>query len=464
MTIPKAVRLFPVLYNIKDFLQQDHPKHHPDSSQYMPYWETIERYCIEGKWGHDFKDGKGGWRYMPGFLYYYINCCIISDEDEDGNSTKKINPLLRDVEWYLSYAWIAARGFSGFEEDEEYTCHRLVEKVQLGIELTGKEEIQLRKKDEFLRKANGEYKTYIEARAYLHQTFDKPMGLPLYHNRALNLFVLGSRGFGKDLEENTLVYKEDGPVPIKDIQVGDFIYGRDGALTKVIDKANFYNQLQYQITFSDGRKIECGGGHLWTVFKAGKKEPVTLPLKEIYKSYLSTERDNVKGKKRDSKFFIPKNEPMAFPEKELPIDPYFLGQWLGDGSKHRVGVTTEDQETVDYLYQVANKWGVKVVINKNEVKTCPTYHLTSGVGGINHPRPLRDVFVKLNLLHNKHIPSIYLKGSIEQRIRLLKGLMDSDGYCASNSNCEYVTTDPNIKDGMKKKESGYFQSRAFASV
>jgi len=114
----KAVKLFPTLYNIKPFLNRDHPLHHPDSLDYSTYWEEQEKRCLEGLWGLDKDGDKGGWRFMPGNLYYYINFCVIEDEDDSGNTVAVINPLLRDVDWLLTYGWLTARGFSGFEDDK----------------------------------------------------------------------------------------------------------------------------------------------------------------------------------------------------------------------------------------------------------------------------------------------------------------------------------------------------------
>lgn len=193
------VQMMPELYNIAPCMNQKHPEYHPSSMRYTDYWETQEERCVEGFWFEDVKPGDpttGGWRYMPGNLYYYINFCVIDAEDEKGNSVKVIHPLLRDVDWILTYGWITARGFSGFEEDEEFTCHRIVKKIEDNIELTPKERDNLHKIDH-IHKIDGTYKTYIESRKYLYQTHDRNLGKALYDNTAKNFFVLGSRGFGK---------------------------------------------------------------------------------------------------------------------------------------------------------------------------------------------------------------------------------------------------------------------------
>lgn len=195
----KAPRMFPLLYDISDFKIDSHPEYHPDSTKFEKYWEKMEIMCLEGMWGDDSNESNGGWRYMPGFLFYYVNFCIIDDEDDKGNTTARIKPMLRDVEWLLSYGWMTCRGFSGFEGDLNVTSHRLVKKIEdLGEEsLTGKEKRILKKIEHSIKKPDGTYKDYVESRDYLYETHSHPMGKPYYYNQALNFFVLGSRGFGK---------------------------------------------------------------------------------------------------------------------------------------------------------------------------------------------------------------------------------------------------------------------------
>lgn len=190
MNKPTATRLFPILHSIDDFVSNNHPVLHPDSRAYEKYWEEQEKYCVEGKWGEDKnkETDEGGWRYMPANLYFYINMWKILHLDKKNKSRKIISPYLRDVEWLLSYGWLTARGFSGFEDDDEVTCNRLV------VNYDPEGPIILPKE---CYNSEGELKRYVEARKYLYQTHEKPLGRALYQNDAKNFFVLGARGFGK---------------------------------------------------------------------------------------------------------------------------------------------------------------------------------------------------------------------------------------------------------------------------
>jgi hypothetical protein len=202
----KIVRLFPLLHNIKPFLVKDHPEYHPATKDYEEYWEEHEKRCIEGLWGldQDKETKEGGWRYCPPQLYYYVNFCVIEDEDESSNSSEVIIPRLRDIEWIFFTNWLICRGFSGFQNDKEYTSNALVYKLEQGIDLNPKDRKRL-SIAKHIYKDDGSYKKYIHPREYLYKTHNKPLGLPLYENTALNLLWLASRGIGKSFIAAALI-------------------------------------------------------------------------------------------------------------------------------------------------------------------------------------------------------------------------------------------------------------------
>jgi hypothetical protein len=194
--------------NRNNFLIDEVKIYHPKSKVYIDYWKRHKKRCIEGFWSIDDSEVKvdleksdaeiqtiksNKWRWMTPNLYFYVNFGIIMHKEEDGPkaaSRKKIRPSLRDLEWEFFYNWIEARGFSGFEDDDEYTCNREVLNYseQLSISPTFSKDCY---------KKDGTLKTYIPARQYLRSYFDRPMGRALYNNQAKNMTMLGSRGGGK---------------------------------------------------------------------------------------------------------------------------------------------------------------------------------------------------------------------------------------------------------------------------
>lgn len=189
--------------NRSNFLFRDFPSYHPESIKYIELWKGIKQRIIEGYWGQDThnKSEKGMWRFMPPQLYFYANLCYILHKKEGAAKNaprRKVHPNLDDIDWDFSYKWLEARGFSGFSDDEEYTCCRDVELFHKGKLL--EEDIP---KSCYNKK--GILKKYTPTRTYINKLFDKPLGLPLYDNEAKNLVLLGARGAGKSFWAGQLV-------------------------------------------------------------------------------------------------------------------------------------------------------------------------------------------------------------------------------------------------------------------
>ena len=120
----------------------DIPKLHPDSTKYLEFWRDAKTKCIEGLWANDFD----GYRYMPGFLFFYINFCRILDVNESTKTRRSIRPLLRDVEWEIAYMMLEARGFSGWRDDPDFTSNLKVKDVEDGNTTSHKEVMKKYKK------------------------------------------------------------------------------------------------------------------------------------------------------------------------------------------------------------------------------------------------------------------------------------------------------------------------------
>lgn len=162
------------------------PKLHPDSTSYINYWKEQKKFCIEGKWGNDFDS----YRYMPPFLYFYVNFCKILDFDNLTKTRKNIKPTLTDLMWELAYMIMEAKGFSGYTQDNIYSAS-----TELYLYL--KDNKKKKPKNIHCYDKDGNLKQYKSPRELLRELHNTPKGLPLYHNEAKNTFVLGSRGSGK---------------------------------------------------------------------------------------------------------------------------------------------------------------------------------------------------------------------------------------------------------------------------
>ena len=114
--------------------------------------------------------------------------------------------------------------------------------------------------------------------------------------------------------------------------------------------------------------------------------------------------------------------------RKTKIEPYFLGLWLGDGSKENVKITTADIEVIEYIKSYSKRLGLQVT-KYNGKNRCSDYSITNGkiiCGRIKFS--LQKLLRNEALINNKHIPNNYLINSKKNRLELLAGLIDSNGY------------------------------------
>jgi hypothetical protein len=235
----------------------------------------------------------------------------------------------------------------------------------------------------------------------------------------------------KDLALTTYVPTLQGWRTIGEIHVGDYVFGVNGLPTKVISETEvFENNECYQVTFSTGEEVVCGAGHLWTVNERRKEANLThysgsdvKRTDELAKDYIyKTRIEPSTGQQyNEANYKIKVAAPAQYTVKELPLAPYVLGCWLGDGNSDGAGYTTKDQEILDTF----KEFGYKVSHSYSKYQ----YRLLGNVEAT-----LRS----LRLLGNKHIPSVYMQSSEEQRWHLLSGLMDTDGTVNKEGQCSYV--------------------------
>ena len=218
------------------------------------------------------------------------------------------------------------------------------------------------------------------------------------------------------------------------LKVGDCVFGPDGLPVLVLGKSEvFRGRVLYRVWTDDGSYLDVDGEHLWTVRLDRKRG--------IYKDYTTEQlwrRQNgevLRTKRGGGVEFIgtatgvprlpmlPKVLPVQYDKKQLLVDPYVLGVWLGDGSSNSGVITAEDADAVF----------TRAEIERRGYKTSDqATRYTFGILGLQCQ--LRE----LGVYKNKHIPQVYLEGSVEQRRDLLKGLMDTDGNVSKAGQCFFA--------------------------
>ncbi len=263
---------------------------------------------------------------------------------------------------------------------------------------------------------------------------------------------LDARSLNKRIDINTPVPMADGTWKLlKDIQDGDLILGGDGKPTKVI-KAHEIALCEdsYKLTFSNGAEIYADGEHLWGVFVYDRYHVLTT--KEVYEKV-----------KKGKPVYVPRPERICSgQEKELPIDPYIFGVWLGDGHKYSSRITTEDKEIVERLKEYCKKEGWKLSEDKHQNSgKAKTYLITSVkerkrdengrfIKEDSFFRRLKDLGVSKVNGGEPHIPAEYFTASYEQRLELLRGLMDTDGCWGSNGIAIFSTSNYRLAEDVAK--------------
>lgn len=232
------------------------------------------------------------------------------------------------------------------------------------------------------------------------------------------------------LAHGTQVQTPDGPVAIEDLLPGDLVFGVNG-LTRVTAVHPRGERPMFRVKLRDGTSALCDAEHLWGVHD--------MQYRDARYRVVTTQEMMDSGLLRTStkkmwRYRTPRCQPVEYPERDLPIDPYILGAWLGDGSMQRSICGDKARRTGPRIAaQAYGGWVAEEVARRlpQDMKLVPAGndYLFLPVAA-RDTNPIRDALVSLgvNLTSgDKFLPEIYLQGSVKQRLDLLRGLMDTDG-------------------------------------
>jgi hypothetical protein len=272
--------------------------------------------------------------------------------------------------------------------------------------------------------------------------------------------ILAPFGVGKALPNSNKIYTPEGYKLMGEIKVNDKVFGRNGKETKVIGVYPQGNRPIFKISFNDGTSTFCDEEHLWSVnsinqrnrssWKNGKR--IKLEPDNSFKVVKTLDlMDKLTfGSKKSLNFKIPMVEPVEFNEKELPINPYVLGVMLGDGYMKSSRFTTKDIEIADEISRT-NSVNVSIKercrdIDKSDVlvQECLFDVCVYGVTD-----KLKSLGLYDKKSDTKFIPTDYLFNSKENRIELLRGLLDTDGNVRKNGGIEYVSTSKELIENVR---------------
>jgi len=262
--------------------------------------------------------------------------------------------------------------------------------------------------------------------------------------RARRPLVVHPTGTGKCLGRDTPILMFDGTIKmVQDVAVGDLLMGPDSTPRRVLSVASGVDNL-YRITPTKGDSYIVNEPHILSLKITGgaKMGPnlwpgriVNIPVSE-YVQKSNSFKHVVKGWRTG----------VNWESQRVPLAPYFLGLWLGDGDSSSQDITSCDAEIVQYLKQLADQYwtrGIHLTIQEPENRA-PTLRLA---GARKRPNPILNALRRLGVLNNKHVPLLYKANDETTRLQLLAGFIDADG-CLSAGGYDVVLKSYRLADDI----------------
>lgn len=255
----------------------------------------------------------------------------------------------------------------------------------------------------------------------------------LVHNHK-KLCVEAARDHGKSEAVGTEVVMYDGRVKkVENVKVGELLMGVDSKPRKVTSVYRGKDEHMYKIKQSKGDDYVVNSKHICTMIEVGKGDCLEERSKRIIDIDIPTLLSYSKNKlyERIRGFKVA----WEMPKKKVFIDPYFLGLWLGDGCTEKLIICKPYQAISDYCDEYAAELGMSCDHESwNENMQCLSEHIMyegrltgkHGFRNISNSK-LSRYFRAYKLFGHKHIPDVYLYNSKEVRMKLLAGLLDTDG-------------------------------------
>ena len=268
----------------------------------------------------------------------------------------------------------------------------------------------------------------------------------------------GPAGTGKAQSLTSKVLTPIGWKTMGDLEVGDFVVGDDGKPSEILQIHPQGEIEMYGIYFSDGSYTECCENHLWYTetyndrnhrTRNKDRTRVFSPRKGSVKSTKEIIK-TLHTKRGDNNHTIPMVKPVEFEEIKLIVDPYIMGCILGDGgiTQNRITFTTADNEIADKINYILTD---DLILEK----LTPKYSYSIKAKKMKHYgnsylNEFRDLKLIGKTSYNKHIPNKYLFNSVENRIGLLQGLMDTDGYVDKRKygSCYFISVSIDLINGV----------------
>ncbi|MET0234412.1 MAG: replicative DNA helicase [Kibdelosporangium sp.] len=315
------------------------------------------------------------------------------------------------------------------------------------------------------------------------------------------IIVAARPGVGKALALDTPLPTPAGWTTMAEVAVGDQLIDADGRPTTVVAATEVMRDRPcFEVEFSDGTVIVADAEHQWlTENRASRRGATRSPQIRTTRELAATVRCPTADSRANHS--IANTQPLDLPDRDLPIPPYVLGAWLGDGHAASARFTTADPEIICYiegdgidalplgnmLYQLSLPDAYETAERKcvvcgkpfhpqtSQVRGCgrscgaKAHHVSAPVPGPacpdcgrpssglrrcqdcrNHRGTVKALLRTAGVLGNKHIPAEYLRSSESQRRALLAGLLDTDGTVTTGGSVQFSVTNRRLAEDTQE--------------
>jgi hypothetical protein len=257
--------------------------------------------------------------------------------------------------------------------------------------------------------------------------------------------LYGTHGIGKAQPLDASVLTPTGFVEMRTLKVGDEVIGSDGKAHRVLGVYPQGEKEVFRVTFRDGSTTRCCDDHLWFTQTCNERA-------QELAGAVRTLRDIRRSLRNGTHFNhgIPRIKPVHFAQstvvevgkEPLPIAPWLLGMYLGDGSSSGNVVITNPELDVQRKIAASLDDGDACVSDGRITLRIKAKRRTGKPSILK--TALQDLGIAGFEAHEKCVPRIYLHASIEERIELLRGLLDSDGFVTNPGAVEFCTVSPRL--------------------
>ena len=268
--------------------------------------------------------------------------------------------------------------------------------------------------------------------------------------------MCAATGAGKRLWVETLLPTPTGWKKIGDVRVGDALFDDQGKTCRVTQAHAIDFGNSFKIVFSDGEEIVADAEHLWQVTDRQSRAVASKHSARVSAAsrnrclpddrpacHRVLDTASMRAGLRVGaacNYAIANTKALELPDRPLPLDPYVLGAWLGDGTSAQGTITVADIEIIREIERAGWKCrAVPASVRVSRQRDCKS--VTYCMYGTH------VVLRGMGLLHNKHVPQEYLRGSAQQRLSLLQGLLDTDGSVQSGQ-VDFAVTNEKIADAV----------------